>query len=580
MAEQYYREAIAQNPKYPEALDNLARLTHETGRLDESEGLCASILAIQPRHADALFRLAAIQEEKGRHAASMSTLRQLISIAPGHMQAFYALARLLLNGEDGWREAGVRFESVLAADPQHVGALCGLASVLLREGRLEQAEALCRRAIDLAPEFGPAYNDLGSVFGSMARFGDAAEAFRKAIALAPDLAEAYDNLGNVLVEGLGEYAEAEACIRRAIALKPQLVSAHVNLGVLLWETRREAEAEASYRSALALNPAHSLARLNLGMLLLSCGRYEEAWPLHESRLDPGLERKLDRHNYRTHIPCWRGEPLAGKSVLVAAEQGFGDDIQFCRLLPVLVQRTGARITFHARPALVPVLKSLPDVEVEDISRVPSGETFDYWVPLMSLPHRLGITMATIPGALPYLTVPTARLEKWRSRVPASGFRVGLVWQGNPKHRNDRNRSLATLAELAPLWRVPGTRFVSLQMGAGAAEARCPPDVQPLVHFGDELTDFGDTAAIVSLLDLVICVDTAVAHLAGALARPCWVLVPEVGTDWRWLRGRDDSPWYPGVMRLFRQHSRGGWQPTIARVAEALQETAVAAGAAR
>jgi hypothetical protein len=165
-------------------------------------------------------------------------------------------------------------------------------------------------------------------------------------------------------------------------------------------------------------------------------------------------------------------------------------------------------------------------------------------------------------------------------VPTSGFRVGLVWQGNPKHRNDRNRSLASLAELAPLWRVPGTRFVSLQMGAGAAEARNPPDVQPLVHLGDELTDFGDTAAIVSLLDLVICVDTAVAHLAGALARPCWVLVPEVGTDWRWLRGRDDSPWYPGVMRLFRQHSRGEWQSTIARVAEALQETAAAAGEAR
>jgi tetratricopeptide (TPR) repeat protein len=578
-AERLYQAAIAQDVGYAEAIDNLARLLFETGRTDEALALSERVLALRPGQVDALFRIAAINEARGDTAASVASLRQIAATAPGHVPACYALARLLLTGAGEAAEAGDLFERVLAAEPTHVGALCGLACVRQRGGRLDEALALCQRAIGLAPAFGPAYNDLGSILSAMGRTVEAIAAFRSAVELAPGLAEAHDNLGNLLVASEDAFEEGEACLRQALALRPQLVSAHVNLGVLLWETSREAQAEAAYRRALEIEPQNTLARYNLGMCLLSVGRYEEGWPLHESRLQPAVEPRLSQQDFRTTIPRWAGEPLAGKSILVVAEQGFGDDLQFCRLLPLLAQRMQARVTFLARPALLPLLQGLDGIDVTDSLAPLPDRHYDCWVQLMSLPMWLGLTLGNLPAALPYLAAPGERVALWQRRLSGDGVRVGLVWRGNPKHRNDRHRSLPSLATLAPLWAVPGVQFFSLQKGDGADEGRRPPPHQPLTHLGDELADFADTAAVVETLDLVICVDTAVAHLAGALARPCWVMLPRVGTDWRWLRSGCDTAWYPRALRLFRQPRPGDWQSVVEEMQSALSAL-VATGNAR
>ena len=311
--------------------------------------------------------------------------------------------------------------------------------------------------------------------------------------------------------------------------------------------------------------------MNLGMLLLSLARYAEGWPYYEARYDTRLEAKWIPLP-ELPFPQWAGEPLRGKSILLWPEQGFGDEIQFVRYAPMLKARGASSVSLVCKPPLKDLLKTAAGVD----RVLASGEPVpphDYWSFLLSVPLRVGTTLGSIPNSLPYLGANVHCVHYWRDHLPTEGFKVGLVWRGAADHKNDANRSLPDLAALAPLWAIPGIRFVSLQKGSGAQEAISPPAGQPILALGHEIRDFADTAAIVAQLELVICVDTAIAHLAGALGKPCWVLLPAIGCDWRWLHERTDSPWYPdpGVMRLFRQALGGSWRETIAEVAQALRE---------
>jgi hypothetical protein len=271
--------------------------------------------------------------------------------------------------------------------------------------------------------------------------------------------------------------------------------------------------------------------------------------------------------------------LTGKSLLLWPEQGYGDTLQFVRYAALLKAQGAARVVWMVQPALRGLLASAAGID----QLVVEGETpplCDYWTFPLSLPLHLRSTLDTLPATLPYLHADSERIEHWRPYLPPTGFRVGLVWKGNARHRNDARRSLPSLATLAPLWQIPGVVFVSLQKGPGgpgeteaaeeAARSAMPPGA-PLTALGDKIRDFADTAAIVEQLDLVIGVDTAVVHLAGSLGKPCWVLLPAIGTDWRWLHGRNDTPWYPQVMRLFRQSTPGDWRETVETLAQALQE---------
>ncbi len=364
----------------------------------------------------------------------------------------------------------------------------------------------------------------------------------------------------------GRYLEALGALRIAGDLQPPDAEVHTNIASICNNMGQFVEAMTSCRRALGIRRDFHPAIWNSAIALLGQGRYSEGWPCYEIR--SVLKENRIVIVPQLPFPGWRGEPLQGKSLLLWPEQGAGDYVQFIRYAQLLKARGLARLTIRCPAPLRDLLATAVGVDevITDAGPVPPH---DYWSFPLSLPLRLGTTLESIPATLPYLRAPPDRREHWRTRLPVGGLKIGLVWSGNPGHRNDANRSLPGLDTLRPLWSVPGISFVSLQKGA--AEEEAATSSLPIVHLGSDIRDFADTAAIVDQLDLVICVDTAVAHVAGALGKPCWVLLPAIGCDWRWLRDRSDSPWYPGAMRLFRQKERGDWSSVIDEVAAALRD---------
>jgi len=479
-------------------------------------------------------------------------------------------------------EAEQCYRRALDLDPGHAMAHFNLGVLLSDRKRDDEAEQCLRQAISLDPGHVMAHSNLGVLLARRKHYVEAEQCYRRALALDPASAEAYTNLG-LLQEDLKRYDEAEENYRRAIACNPDAPIAHSNLGLFLAHIKREEEAEQCLRQSIALDPDYAIARLNLSFLLLRQGRFSEGWPFYEARNDTELPKDY-KHASPTAppFPQWQGEPLAGKSLLVWPEQGLGDEIQFCRYLPLLKQQGAARITLICKAPLKTLMETLEGVDTviafSESDNVVAAH--DYWTYPLSIPLHCKTTVETIPARLPYLRALPDRVARWSARLPRDGFmppegnrvfRVGLVWKGSTSYKNDSKRSLAGLAILAPLWSVPGVRFVSLQKGQGEDEARNPPAGQPLIDLGTEIADFADTAAIVEQLDLVISVDTAVAHVAGALAKPCWVMLPAEKGDWRWLQGRVDSPWYPGVLRLFRQPDSEDWTPLILDIKLALMD---------
>lgn len=451
------------------------------------------------------------------------------------------------------------------ADRTAAEALFFRGNQCMQNGDDAGAEACFRQAVQVSPGFAEAYANLGLL---LERKGDAENAeacYWRSIALNPDYAETYLNLGALLAQRK-RFREAELAYMQAIMLRQDSPAGWSNLGVLYACTKREIEAEQCYRTALSLDASWSKASFNLSYLLLRQGRFDEGWEcLGVRNWVPAFVRQLD-------CPPWQGESLLGKSVLIGYEAGHGDMIQFCRYAAVLKEQGAASITLVCHPALKTLFASVPGVDsVVALDEPLPSSGWDVWTLPMSIPRYCKTRIDTIPADIPYLHVPASLIRKWGALMPDGGLRVGLVWKGNPNFENDAERSLPSLDLLAPLGRVAGVHLYSLQKGAGEAEALQPPAGLQLTHVGSQLADFADTAAVLMNLDLLICVDTAVAHLAGALGRPCWVLLPDYKTDWRWLTEREDSPWYPGGMRLFRQPAAGDWSPVVAAVAAALEQ---------
>jgi hypothetical protein len=376
----------------------------------------------------------------------------------------------------------------------------------------------------------------------------------------PEHAQLHQNLGALLFKEK-RLAESEVAMWAAVTLAPQSPAALSQLGVLLVCTHREEEGEACYRRALALEPGHARAQFNLSYLLLRQARFDEGWRMLEARW------QFDHFPLSFDCPFWEGEALDGKAIVIGLEAGHGDMMHFCRYAPYLKARGALRVDVVCHPALVRLFATLPGVDAVHAlgSALPGG--WDYWTRPMRLPGMFGTTLDNIPADIPYLHAEPARVAYWREALPQQGLRVGLAWRGNANFENDADRSLPSLMTLAPLAAVPA-HFVSLQKGASEDEALLPPAGMVLYPIASQLADFAETAAVIANLDLVISVDTAVAHLAGAMGKPCWLLLPDYRCDWRWMKERDDTPWYPG-MRLFRQPSDGGWKPVIEQVAAAL-----------
>lgn len=445
----------------------------------------------------------------------------------------------------------------------------------LADGDHALAERCFREALRLDPDFAEALTNLALLLDQSGQDAEAEAHYRRSIELRPDYGQTYLNLG-VLLARQKRFAQAEAAYRAAIERMPASPIPWTDMGVLQASLKQEAEAEASYRQALTLDANYRPAQFNYAYLFLRRGDLAEGWRHFEARnWYAALEKFLP-------APRWRGEAPAGKALLIGIEAGHGDMIQFCRYAAVLKRQGAARIGIICHPALKTLFARLTDVDAVISLDDPLPEThWDYWSPPMSLPFHCQTRLDSIPADLPYLSAEPGRIAHWagvldRRHHPAS-LHVGLVWKGNPRFENDADRSLPHLSVLADLGKIGGIRFISLQKGAGEDEAASPPASLPLLNLGPQVTDFADMAAIIANLDLVIAVDTAVAHLTGALGKPCWLLLPDYQTDWRWLTGRADSPWYPQVMRLFRQPQPGNWQAVVDQLGSALRQRVNEAG---
>ncbi|WP_301100826.1 glycosyltransferase family 9 protein [Propionivibrio sp.] len=438
----------------------------------------------------------------------------------------------------------------------------------MADGRMLLAEQCFRAAIGLWPDFAEAHANLGLLLDQCGLKVEAETHYLHSLACNPDEGQVHLNFA-VLLAQQKRFDEADAAYRETIRLLPASAVAWSNLGVLQACRKQEVEAECSYRTAIALDANYKLAQFNFSYLLLRQGRFEEGWRCLEARnWYAPLEKRLA-------CPRWRGESLQGKSLLIGFEAGHGDMIQFCRYAAVLKAQGAGEISLLCHPALKTLFATVAGVDtVIAFDEALPTSSWDFWTPPFSIPFYCQTRLDTIPASLPYLRADSSRREYWsalllRDSSPAE-VRVGLVWKGNPVFENDDQRSLPALDRLAPLGASTGVRFFSLQKGAGEEEAAQPPAGLQLVNLGPQLADFADTAAVIENLDLVISVDTAVAHLTGALGKPCWLLLPDYKTDWRWLAERTDSPWYPGVMRLFRQPCMGDWTSVLDEVSCALR----------
>ncbi|WP_053076781.1 tetratricopeptide repeat protein [Caenimonas sp. SL110] len=563
-AEQHMRKALSLRED-PVFLNNLGQMLHSLRRVADARAVFHRTLEIDPHNADAHHLLAVLLLQTGKVDEALAALRASIDSQADNPSTHRLLGHLLEHcGRFDESEAALRKAESL--DPDSLDTQLYLGNTLNNAGKLPEAEAAYRRAIALRDDSAPAHHGLGLVLQKLGRMDEACASFSRAIEIRPDFGAAINGLGIVFLHR-GKFQEAEAAFRRALELSPNDFWAHNNLGVLLQHTERREEAQERFAKAMSIKPGPD-QRLNVAMLHLGDGRFSEGWELYEARFEARADFKTGKPDLP--FPMWQGEPLNGKKLLVWPEQGFGDIIQMARYAPMLRSLGLARLTWACGKSLRPLLLQLPEID-EVVDPKAAQASHDYWCYAMSLPLRLGTELETIPAKLPYLQAPPDRIAPWKSRLPKKGVRVGLVWKGSKVHKNDQNRSLPGLAALASLWTVPGVSFVSLQKGAGEDEALSPPEGQPITALGKLLRDFGDTAAVIAGLDLVIGVDTSVIHLSGAMGKPTWVMLPSFGADWRWLVDREDSPWYPGVMRVFRDKRARDWAPLIARVRSELEQ---------
>ncbi|MDX2181313.1 MAG: tetratricopeptide repeat-containing glycosyltransferase family protein [Bryobacteraceae bacterium] len=556
-----------------------AQKHHRSGRLRQAERVLAKLLAREPEHAAALDLLGLIAAETGQMDTAVALIGQAIRLAGplpsycAHLGAIFERQRNLLGAIECYRQAA-------GGDPGDSPIRWRLANALHQAGHLAESLEHYRAFTALEPSRAEGWFNLAVTQAALGRAGDAHRSYERALELDPRHAQAWNNLG-ILLHHAGRPDRAEEHYRRALGADPAYAQARYNLGLALQQAGRLEEAAAEYRRTLRENPAHGEAHNNLGNVLLAAndpraarecyraaiavspghveanwnraiadlllGDYETGWAGYEWRFaQPGA---VSRH---AQAPRWNPQNATSGPVLLWAEQGLGDALQFIRYAPLVAEAAG-EIFVECHAPLIPLIE--PFVGTGRV--FPLGADlppFAAQIPLMSLPAAFHTTLDSIPPA-PYLAAPAARGVRWAEILEAyPPPRVGLVWAGNPGHKNDRNRSLPP-ESLAPLTALPAT-FFTLQ-----PDAEAPAGV---VSLAGHIRDFADTAAAIERLDLTISVDTSVAHLAGALGRPIWTLLPHA-PDWRWLLDRRDSPWYPS-MRLYRQPSRGDWESVVREVA--------------
>jgi tetratricopeptide (TPR) repeat protein len=511
--------------------------------------------------------LAALQDaEQARRDGDLGTARReclaALRQAPQSARALALMAAICADQQQF--KAGLDWaRRAIAADPQLASARYALGRLHEGLSQHEQAEAAYRAVIDIEPDHARAHNNLGCMLHFQGKGPEALACYRRALALDPDQPEALRNMA-ILAGGTDDFVEALEAFQRRVAQSPTDAHAYFSLGNIYTELGLHHEALQNFERAILLQPQQAEFHFSMAFLLLLLGDYARGWQEYEWRwrMD-ALNAPLRRFSQ----PLWNGEAFEGKTLLVHGETGLGDMLQFVRYARLAAQRC-ARVIVECQPALHGLL-----LDVDGISQVAVQGTplppFDAHLPLIRFPVIYGTTLGNVPWNGPYIRADTGLAAAWQARMPpehASALKIGLVWSGNPQNPNDRRRSLP-LAMLAPLTGIPGTVYYSLQKGPGAAQVADAPAGMHLTDLTQDIGDFADTAALLSQLDLVISIDTSVAHLAGAMGKPVWVLLP-FATDWRYHAARDDNPWYPS-MRLFRQQRDGDWKALVSQVADAV-----------
>jgi tetratricopeptide (TPR) repeat protein len=523
-----YRKSISIDPTFALAHYNLGDgllARGATGDLEEAVAANLKAIALKPDYAHAYNNLSIAHRRQGKHDEAIAACRQAIAINPNYCEAFISLGNAMKE-QGNLDDAIAAYRQCLRFNPNSPDALNNFGIATAAKGETDEAISLYRRAIELRPDFAKAYDNLGSALAAQSRLEEAIDAYRQALYLEHDFAEALSNMGLAL-SGLCRFTDAIAAFDRAIELSPDFAEAHINRA----------------------------------MALLVLGDCERGWPEYQWRVQARL--LSSNPSPRIAETQWKGEALQGRTIFLHAEQGLGDTIQFLRYVPLVIER-GGRVILGCQRELERLLLDLPGIQRVVTPDQPLPD-FDLHCPLASLPLAFNTRLNSIPASVPYLNPSTDLIEAWRMRLgPRDGrLRVGIAWAGNPQFKADRTRSMH-LSQLAPLAELKNISFFSLQKGAPASQRG-----MDMIDLGPDLHDFVDTAAVMSLLDLIISTDTSVPHLAGALGRSVWVML-QYSPDWRWLLDREDSPWYP-TMRLFRQKSLGDWSGVVARVAEALHQ---------
>jgi tetratricopeptide (TPR) repeat protein len=571
---------------------------HAAGRLAIAEQLYHKILSTEPDDAIALNHAGLLQIQKGKAKAGIVLIRKATELKPDYADAFGNLGV-------GLRRLGLREEAIAAyrraieLKKNSAALYANLGDVFREAGRMNEAVEACQRAVVLNPNDSSIRNslglalhyadhyaaaveeyrqalvlnpknpetlcNLGAALKLLNRLDEALDACRQAVALKPNYVQALCNMGAILVD-LGKPNDAISIFQRAFMLDPECAEAHSNLGNVLRDAGRIREAIDHYLRAVARKPNFAQAHFNFGMALLQTGNFEQGWAHYEWRWGvKDLARELSPVPRNYPQPKWNGEHLDGKSILVYSEQGLGDTLQFVRYLPLL-ERYGGNTKLRIPRSLAGILRGLSG-KFEISTEEETLPEFDVHCALLSLPHKMRTTLSAVPAQVPYLQSEPERITSWKQRLPTTGFRVGISWQGNPNRPGDDKRSIP-LRHFAAIAGVPDIQLICIQKQTGLTQLEELPAGMQLTLFGAELDAgpdaFIDTAAVMANLDLIITSDTAIAHLAGALGRPTWLLLQRV-PDWRWMLERDDSPWYP-TMRLFRQKEAGNWDEVFNRVA--------------
>ena len=566
-ARSIYEQILALEPLNAGALHLLGLIEYQTQSPARAVQLMARAVELDPHNAVACCNLGAAQHELKDFRAALESHSRAIAIDARHVDAYYNRGNLFRDMHD-LQSALADYDRAIALKADFAEAYCNRGAVLQRLDRLDAALVSYDRAIAIKPDYAQAHRNRGNVLQRLRQPQAALTSCERAIAARPDLAEAHSDRGVILHE-LRRFEEALASCNRAIALKPRDFEAHSNRGAVLHDLGQLEAALASFDAAIALAPDFAQAHLNKSLTCLLAGDYERGWPEHEwrSRNESGL--RADRHFAQ---PLWLGEDsIAGKTILLHAERGLGDTIQFCRYVR-LVAELGATVILEVQRPLKDLVGRLPGA-AQVMARGEALPRFERHCPLLSLPLAFKTTLATIPAQIPYLKADSARRLEWQERLgPRTRLRVGLVWSGGfrpgePEQWSVNQRRNISLSKLAALEH-PQIEFFSLQKGP-EAEAELKDAVARswngphITDWSALLEDFSDTAALVEHLDLVISVDTSTAHLAGAMGKPVWLLT-RFDTCWRWLLNREHSPWYP-TLRLYRQSRPGDWDGVVHRV---------------